>query len=972
MHSRSMNILLVEDNPGDARLLREMFKEQTSHDVAVTHVWSMTEAEQHLAEHPVDVLLLDLGLPDSQGLGAVRRAHAVAPHVPLVVLTGLDDEQLAVQALQDGAQDYLVKGQIETPGLLRAMRYAIERKLMQTQLKNEVAELKRMDTELRDSELMLRLALDASSQGVWRWEIGHDPSSFDLDAHCRSLFGLASETPVNYAVWANAIHIEDRATAEAGLARALDPAGTLDQFACDFRIVQSDAAAVWLSASGRASFEPDPAARAGRKPVRIVGTIRDISLAKRAEHERDVHRREMEKASNARFWLAAIAGSSDAAIVGKDLSGTVTSWNKAAETMFGYAADEIVGRSIIAIVPGDRIEEEASLLYRICRGEKVVQFETKRQCKTGTIIPVSLIVSPIRDDENKVIGASTIARDLTARDARERELRAANTELECLGQQFAQAREVAEQANEAKSRFLAGITHELRTPLHGILGYAELLSLDGGLTPTQSERLEAMMSAGEYLLGTINAVLDMSQIEADQLALSPAEVELSDLVRACLDVVRPRADTKRLALALAPTAPLRLIADPTRLRQVLINLLGNAVKFTPAGAIEVRLRDMEAEDCVRLEVADTGPGIPAIHQAELFGMFERLNAAAVSGIEGSGLGLAIAARLVQLMGGRIGYADNPGGGSVFWVELPRGAVASAAVEAAGPADQAGQPRLLVLVVDDEALNRNIATGFLRAAGHEVVCVDTGAAAVAAAAATDFDVILMDVRMPGMNGLEATRLIHALPGPRGRVRVVAVTAQAFAQQIEICRQAGMDGHVSKPFKQSVLLAGLVPMRTAPSHLEPGALLLSSTSAAPLPSQPEPVEPGDGDPGHTDPGAVLPLLDHEVFEEIAEYLLAAQMSEALQILITRCEAMLSGLRMTGTLSRADELAEAAHKLAGGAGTFGFMLVAAAARQYELAADKKTADTMALGDHLANVIEASLPIVRQELAAMTPETM
>jgi CheY-like chemotaxis protein len=402
------------------------------------------------------------------------------------------------------------------------------------------------------------------------------------------------------------------------------------------------------------------------------------------------------------------------------------------------------------------------------------------------------------------------------------------------------------------------------------------------------------------------------------------------------------------------------MADPTRLRQVVINLLGNAVKFTPAGAIEVRLREMDASDWVRLEVADTGPGILASHQTKLFVAFERLNAAAVSGIEGAGLGLAIAARLVQLMGGRIGYADNPGGGSVFWVELPRGAVASTAVEVAQPAPLAGQRHLLVLVADDEALNRNIASGFLRAAGHEVVCVDNGAAAVAAAAAADFDVVLMDVRMPGMNGLEATRLIHALPGPRGDVRVVAVTAQAFAQQIEICRQAGMDGHVSKPFKQSVLLAALIPATllaapipaTAPCHSGPAAMPPSPTPADPpdpvIPTDPTPAEPTLAGSVHADPGSVLPIFDHAVFEEVVGCLLAADLAENLRTLIARYETMLSQLRMPGMLSRAGVLAEAAHKLAGGAGTFAFLLVAAAACRFEVAADKNAAETMALGDH------------------------
>jgi signal transduction histidine kinase/DNA-binding NarL/FixJ family response regulator len=403
------------------------------------------------------------------------------------------------------------------------------------------------------------------------------------------------------------------------------------------------------------------------------------------------------------------------------------------------------------------------------------------------------------------------------------------TELKRLGRRLEHAREVADHANQAKSLFLAGITHELRTPLHGILGYAELLSLEGGLNTTNMERLDAMMAAGQYLLGTINAVLDMSRIESDKLELRPTDIQLPELVRTCLDVVRPAAEAKGLALILAPAPPFRLFADPMRLQQVLINLLGNAVKFTLAGSVEVRLRLTEVGECVRLEVADTGPGIWAGHRDKLFQTFERLNAEGVSGIEGAGLGLAIAARLMQMMGGRIGYADNPGGGSVFWLELPCGPVPLAAVDAAPRSCLPDAPRLRVFVADDELLNRNIASGFLSIAGHEVVCVDNGAAAVEAAATGDFDVILMDVRMPGMNGLEATRLIRALPAPRGQVRVVAVTAQAFAQQIEVCRQAGMDSHVSKPFKQAVLLAALEDVTVAQAASEPDVMPSIAVSA-----------------------------------------------------------------------------------------------------------------------------------------------
>ena len=449
-------------------------------------------------------------------------------------------------------------------------------------------------------------------------------------------------------------------------------------------------------------------------------------------------------------------------------------------------------------------------------------------------------------------------------------------ELKHLSQHLAEARDQADRANQAKSRFLATITHDLRTPLHGILGYVELLFLDGGLSPTQSKRLEAMTAAGQYLLGTINSVLDMSQIEADRVELQPVGFELHEFVRTCFDVVRPKAEAKGLALVLTPAAaPLHLYADSTRLQQVVINLLGNSIKFTPAGSVEVRLQPSAAGEGIRLEVADTGPGISERHRDKLFQTFERLNTKAVSNIEGSGLGLAIAARLVHLMGGQIGYADNPGGGSVFWVELPCGAVPSAAVAVAASPLLARRTRLRVLVADDEEMNRSVASGFLSNAGHEVVCVDNGAAAFEAAEASDFDVILMDVRMPVMDGLEATRLIRALPAPRGEVHVVAMTAHAFAEQIEKCKQSGMDGHLAKPFKRAALLAELEK-------------LVMEQRVARHASVPPAAATADAKPE-------LPIFDRTVFEEITELLSAADLGKNLSIVITVAEALLSKLTM-----------------------------------------------------------------------------
>jgi PAS domain S-box-containing protein len=635
-----------------------------------------------------------------------------------------------------------------------------------------------------------------------------------------------------------------------------------------------------------------------------------------------------------------------------DEAGIITLANSQVARIFGYRKGTLVGQQVEILVPDGFRAAHGVLPSAFTSGDNDNAMSPPRQFtglkQDGSPVSVEIILNSIATPRGRIVVASMS--DVTERlrevaeqqetDAGERLVAAeSNARLDRLARHLAEARDRAEQASEAKSRFLTGITHELRTPLHGILGYAELLSLEGDLNLVQSERVATMITAGEHLLGMINAVLDVSQIEADRLDLHPTEFELSEFARACLDVVRPSAVAKGLALVLTVGAPLWVFADSTRLRQVLINLVGNAIKFTPSGTVELRVEPAEAGRRVRLEVADTGPGIWLRHREKLFQTFERLNADSVSGIEGAGVGLSLAARLVEVMGGMIGYVDNPGGGSVFWLELPANRAIPGTAEAAATAPRATRSGLLVLVVDDDALNRSIASGFLRFGGHEVVCVDNGAAAVEAAATQDFDVILMDVRMPGMNGLEATRQIRALPAPRGMVSVVAATAQAYAEQIEICLQAGMNSHVSKPFKQAVLLAAVEDV-----------VRVSDARTAFVRAVPE-----------------LPVFDRAAFERTVGTLSSEDVGEHVRTLIARGEAALRGLSAPGILARAGDLAEAAHQLAGGAGAFGFLSLAQAGRRFELAADSGAAETVVLADELAAAIVAAIRLMRGELAGM-----
>lgn len=377
------------------------------------------------------------------------------------------------------------------------------------------------------------------------------------------------------------------------------------------------------------------------------------------------------------------------------------------------------------------------------------------------------------------------------------------------------AKESAELANQAKTRFVAMVTHELRTPLNGILGYAQLLRIEAGLSPRQDAHVGAMMQAGRHLLEMIERVLDFASIESGQMELHPREIAIRELTEECIAFISPMATASGLSLRVvsAHDAPRRMVADPARLRQVLLNLLGNAVKYTSAGTVELRVLP-GGLGRLRIEVADTGRGVDEANRHRLFQDFERLEPA--SSVEGTGLGLAIAMRIVRLMGGTINHLPNQVGtsadgaivnrGSVFWFELPT--MISVVTPLVDPLKGVASPTgRRVLLVDDIKINRDIIGAFLDAAGHIVTMAEGGQESVRLAAQQQFDLILMDVRMPEMDGLEATRRIRTSPAVHGHVPILALTAYTFPDQIAQCLEAGMDGHLPKPVDYDTLVTAI---------------------------------------------------------------------------------------------------------------------------------------------------------------------
>ncbi len=418
-----------------------------------------------------------------------------------------------------------------------------------------------------------------------------------------------------------------------------------------------------------------------------------------------------------------------------------------------------------------------------------------------------------------------LSRGLAVRDADGKPVRMVGTHTDVSAQKRAeealiQARDAAEAANRAKSEFLANMSHEIRTPMNGVLGMLNL-ALDTPLSEEQYEYLDLARSSADALLHILNDILDFSKIEAGRMDVHLEAIDLRELASELARFLEPRCREKRLAFIseIDPELPTLVLVDPVRVRQVLVNLLGNAIKFTASGEIALSLRRSgdKSGELLRIGVRDSGIGIAPQRQAEVFEAFTQADNSITRRFGGTGLGLTISNRLVQLMGGRMGLDSELGRGSEFFFSLPlREAAKVDAVGIGAPETTAiaTQAPLHILLAEDNPINRKLAVTLLGRAGHRITVAEDGAAAVQALAQDAFDLILMDLQMPGLSGLEATRQIRAGESGNGssRVPIVALTANAFAEDRAACLDAGMDGFVSKPIRREELFAAIAAALT----------------------------------------------------------------------------------------------------------------------------------------------------------------
>lgn len=545
--------------------------------------------------------------------------------------------------------------------------------------------------------------------------------------------------------------------------------------------------------------------------VGSLGVMRDISKQKAAEN----------KLRESENKIRVILDNSAAAITLIDEKERIVSWNKYTETLLEMKANDLLCKPVSEIYP----EKE----WQKIRDENIRKIgskhhlETKIVTKTGKIIDIDLSINILRDAGNNIIGSVGIMQDIT--------------EQKRVQEMLLQAKLSAEEANSAKSLFLANMSHEVRTPMSTILGMIDL-TLDTTLSQEQRDNLSVAKDAADNLLGLLNDILDLSRVEAGKITLESIDFHLHNVAKSVCKGLSVIAKNKKLELELnvAPSVPEYVIGDPVRLRQILINLINNAIKFTHKGKVVTNIRmasELKAGDkelVLLFAVVDDGIGIPKDRQERIFEIFTQADDSTTRRFGGTGLGLAIAKRLVEMMDGRIWVESDEGKGSTFYFTANFKPVAEDAIKKLKDESVVSKEvtdnefkkqlsALSILLAEDNIVNQRIAVKMLEKQGCRVMTVDNGKDAVEQVIKNSFDVVLMDAHMPILDGLEATKIIRDNEQKTGHhMPIIALTARAMQEDRRRCLDAGMDGYVAKPIDRKKLYEEIINVINKGNHNE----------------------------------------------------------------------------------------------------------------------------------------------------------
>ena len=650
---------------------------------------------------------------------------------------------------------------------------------------------------LHQAEARWKFAIDGAGHGVWDWDIGS--RRVVGSALLAQMLGYAeAELSTAEADWRERVHPDDRDQVESRLATAMQADGST--FVTEHRLQRKDGCYLWVLGRGMVISR-----NAAGEPQRMIGTFTDISQSKATELALQANQ----------LRLASMIDTAMDGIITTDADCNIVVFNPAAERMFGVDARQMIGRPLDLLLPDGKAESHHALMLGFAQEAAGAGGMATRPARPlqgrradGSLFPTEVSISYADNGGEPIYTA--VVRDITDRKAAEDELLQLATTLEYRVQERTReleaAREQAESANRAKSSFLANMSHEIRTPLNSVLGMAHL-ALQTRLDDKQRDYLTKISISGQHLLGLINDILDFSKIEAGKLALDSADFDIKTLLEELRAVLAQRAAEKGLQLdiELQPQVPRYLHGDALRLRQVLLNLLSNAIKFTERGKVRL-LVSMQLGERVGFSVSDSGIGISDEVQTRLFQSFEQADGSTTRKYGGTGLGLAISYQLVQLMGGCLLVHSQPGQGSEFSFSLALPAIHHAPPPPAAPRPAQDYRRQLagrrVLLAEDHPFNQQVASELLQAVGIRVQIAGDGRQALQQALRQPFDVILMDMQMPELDGVEASRLLRREPR-LDAVPIIAMTANVSTEDRQRCLHAGMNDFVGKPVQPDKL-------------------------------------------------------------------------------------------------------------------------------------------------------------------------
>ncbi|RCX16506.1 PAS domain S-box-containing protein [Fontibacillus phaseoli] len=621
-------------------------------------------------------------------------------------------------------------------------------------------------TKRKYEETVLEETMRIARIGSWEWNVAEDRVAlFDQLYH---IFGIEKkDEPMSSAEILAMVLPSERER----LIEAVGNALHLGHFDFEFQHEMQEGEYQYLHLRGIVTYNEDG------QPVKISGTVQNITDRKLVERklQETVERYNSLKKYN------------HDAVFSLDLNGHIINTNVMAEKLTGYKIPQMTGKRFSMFIEEWQLQDILSEAIADATIEKGID---KIKTKDGQEAEVLTTIAPIIINQ-KNVGFYIIAKDITEQ------------------KKLLIAKETAESTNKAKSEFLAMMSHEIRTPMNGVIGMTDLMLETTEVTDTQREYLEIIRKSGDTLLAIINDILDFAKIESGKAELHEEAIDLRKVISETLDIVMVRAKEKGLALdfTVSPDIPGTLLGDPERLKQVLLNLIGNAVKFTYTGGINVtvnRLSGKEKQISLRFAVRDTGIGIPKEKIPLLFEPFSQLDHFMTRSYEGTGLGLAITKKLVGLMGGEIWVEPQDGPGATFMFDIcfkeKQGVTNLMRSDAQ---EQPQSKKLRILIAEDNEINQIVLQKMLERLGHFTTIVSNGQEVLQTIAYESFDMIFMDVHMPEMNGLEATEIIKRTVSQEKCPVIIAVTANALKGDRENCLRVGMDDYISKPIKSSVV-------------------------------------------------------------------------------------------------------------------------------------------------------------------------